>query len=62
MRELRSNPCCNILTANVRCGESPMPQLITGPAVIAASGTKTKRIEEYIGRIRSGTEDVSMPG
>ena len=37
-----------------------MPQLITGPAVIAASGTKPKRIEEYIGRIRTGTQAVSI--
>ena len=35
-----------------------MPQLITGPAVIAASGTKPKRIEEYIGRVRTGTDTV----
>lgn len=37
-----------------------MPQLITGPAVIAASGTKPKRIEEYIGRVRTGTQAVSI--
>jgi quercetin dioxygenase-like cupin family protein len=37
-----------------------MPQLITGPAVVAAAGTKPKRIEEFVGRLRTGTEKVSI--
>lgn len=37
-----------------------MPKLITAPAVIEAAGNKPKRIEEYIGRVNSGTEAVSI--
>jgi hypothetical protein len=31
-----------------------MPQLIAMPAVVAAAGTKPKRIEEFAGRVNSG--------
>jgi mannose-6-phosphate isomerase-like protein (cupin superfamily) len=31
-----------------------MPKLIAGPAVVAAAGTKPKRIEEFAGRVNSG--------
>jgi len=37
-----------------------MPQLIQAPAVVAAAGTKPKRIEEYVGRVRSGHSGVSV--
>ena len=30
-----------------------MPTLIDAPAIIEAAGTKPKRIEEYVGRVRS---------
>jgi mannose-6-phosphate isomerase-like protein (cupin superfamily) len=33
---------------------------ITMPAVIQAAGNKTKLIQEYIGRVNSGTESVSI--
>ena len=37
-----------------------MPTLISAPTVIAAAGTKPKRIEEYVGRVNSGTAGVSI--
>jgi len=37
-----------------------MPTLIAAPAVVAAAGTKPKRIEEFAGRINSGHADVSV--
>lgn len=37
-----------------------MPTLIAGPSVIAAAGTKPKRIEEYAGRVNSGHAGVSV--
>jgi mannose-6-phosphate isomerase-like protein (cupin superfamily) len=37
-----------------------MPQLISAPAVVAAAGTKPKRIEEFVGRVRSGHSEVSV--
>ena len=37
-----------------------MPRLIAAPAIIAASGTKPKKIEEYAGRINSGHASVSV--
>jgi mannose-6-phosphate isomerase-like protein (cupin superfamily) len=37
-----------------------MPRLIESPAVIAAAGSKPKRIEEYAGRVTSGHEGVSV--
>ncbi len=37
-----------------------MPTLIDKPSVVAAAGNKPKRIEEYVGRVRSGTEAVSV--
>jgi len=37
-----------------------MPTLIEAPAIIAAAGTKPKRIEEYVGRARSGHSSVSV--
>ena len=37
-----------------------VPQLIEGPTVVAAAGTKPKRIEEYAGRVASGHANVSV--
>lgn len=37
-----------------------MPTLIPAPTVVAAAGSKPKRIEEYFGRINSGTGTVSV--
>ena len=37
-----------------------MPTLIPQPTVIAAAGTRPKRIEEYAGRVNSGHTGVSV--
>jgi quercetin dioxygenase-like cupin family protein len=37
-----------------------MPMLIEGPAVVAAAGNVPKRIEEYVGRVSSASEHVSV--
>ena len=37
-----------------------MPTLLAAPTVIAAAGTKPKRIDEYFGRVNSGTAGVSI--
>ncbi len=37
-----------------------MATLIEKPAVIAAAGTMPKKIEEFFGRVRSGTAGVSI--
>jgi len=37
-----------------------MPTLINGPATIEAVGNKPKRIEEFVGRVNSATEAVSI--
>ncbi len=37
-----------------------MPQLIEQPTLIAAAGNKPKRIEEFIGRVNSGSENLSV--
>lgn len=37
-----------------------MPRLIEGPAVVQAAGEPPKRIEEYVGRVRSGHGGVSV--
>jgi ethanolamine utilization protein EutQ len=37
-----------------------MPQLISQPARIQAAGTKEKLIDEYFGRVNSGTSAVSI--
>lgn len=37
-----------------------MVRKITTPTVIAAQGNKPKNIEEYVGRVNSGTEAVSI--
>jgi mannose-6-phosphate isomerase-like protein (cupin superfamily) len=37
-----------------------MPTLISSPSIIKAAGNKPKIIEEFIGRINTGTSDVSI--
>jgi mannose-6-phosphate isomerase-like protein (cupin superfamily) len=37
-----------------------MPTRIEGPSIITAAGNKPKRIEEYIGRVNSKTEGISV--
>jgi mannose-6-phosphate isomerase-like protein (cupin superfamily) len=37
-----------------------MPRLIAAPTVIAAAGTKPKKIEEFAGRVNSGHSAVSV--
>jgi len=39
-----------------------MPTLIESPTVVAAAGTRPKRIEEYVGRASSGEEKISVAG
>jgi mannose-6-phosphate isomerase-like protein (cupin superfamily) len=40
--------------------EKAMPTLIKQPTVIQAAGNKPKRIEEFIGRVNSATDSVSI--
>lgn len=37
-----------------------MPQVIKAPVVVTAAGNMPKKIEEYIGRVNSGTEVASI--
>lgn len=37
-----------------------MPTKINGPSIIEAAGTTPKRIEEYVGRVNSGSGGVSV--
>lgn len=37
-----------------------MPTLIASPARIEAAGTKPKRIDEFVGRVNTGTENLSV--
>ena len=37
-----------------------MPRLIAGPTVVKAAGNLPKRIEEYVGRVNSGDDGVSV--
>ena len=37
-----------------------MPKLITRPAVVEAAGNKPKRIEEFVGRVNTGDEHISV--
>jgi quercetin dioxygenase-like cupin family protein len=37
-----------------------MVRLIETPTIIAAAGNKPKRIEEYVGRVNTGTEAISI--
>ena len=37
-----------------------MPRLIQSPSIVQAAGTRPKRIEEYVGRVNSGHDAVSI--
>ena len=37
-----------------------MPELVDSPAVVKPAGTRPKRIEEYVGRVRTETDRVSV--
>lgn len=37
-----------------------MPQLISSPTRVEAAGTKPKLIDEYVGRVNTGTESLSI--
>lgn len=37
-----------------------MPELIEAPSVIESAGNKPKIIEEYVGRVNSGSGDLSV--
>src|SRR5688572_28766291 len=37
-----------------------MPTLIDEPKIIMAAGNRPKRIEEYVGRVRTGHEQASV--
>ena len=37
-----------------------MPRKISSPTIIEAAGNKIKTVEEYFGRVNSGTEGVSI--
>jgi mannose-6-phosphate isomerase-like protein (cupin superfamily) len=37
-----------------------MPELIEGPARVEAAGTKPKLIEEFVGRVNTGEDRVSV--
>jgi len=37
-----------------------MPQLITEPTLVPAAGTEPKQIEEYVGRVNTGTGALSI--
>lgn len=37
-----------------------MPRLIASPTIVQAAGQPPKRIEEYVGRVNSGDEQLSV--
>jgi mannose-6-phosphate isomerase-like protein (cupin superfamily) len=37
-----------------------VPRLIPTPTVVPSAGTRPKRIEEFVGRVNTGTADVSI--
>jgi len=37
-----------------------VPKLISAPTVVPAVGTRPKRIEEFVGRVNTGTASVSV--
>ncbi|HYD48970.1 MAG TPA: cupin [Terriglobales bacterium] len=37
-----------------------MPRVIEQPTIIEAAGNKPKKIEEFVGRVNSGTDTVSV--
>ncbi len=40
--------------------ETHVPKLIDAPTIIEAAGNKPKRIEEYVGRVNTGHDAVSV--
>lgn len=38
----------------------PMPKLISQPTIVEAAGTPPKRIEEFVGKVNSGDDQVSI--
>lgn len=58
-------PCRGLRADDCRDAPKPrwavvMPRLIAAPTVIAAAGTKPKRIEEFVGRVNSGESALSV--
>ena len=47
-------------TSEHAAGVTPVPKLIKAPKIVLAAGNKPKRIEEYVGRVSSGHENVSV--
>ena len=37
-----------------------MPELIAAPSVVEAAGNKPKKIEEFVGRVNSNNEQISI--
>ncbi len=37
-----------------------MPRLIESPTIVKAAGNKPKQIEEFVGQVNTGTEQVSV--
>src|SRR6476659_8192258 len=65
MRTIGVSPIAPRMVSQTFCTEQVytallMPRLITAPTVIAAAGTKPKRIEEFAGRVNSSHADVSV--
>lgn len=50
----------SVETARFACYSSGMPTLIAQPTRIEAAGNKPKVIDEYIGRVNSGTSAASV--
>ena len=40
--------------------EKPMPKLIASPRIIKPAGILPERIEEYVGRVNTGTSEISV--
>src|SRR5690349_25081142 len=53
--------CCSTSTRSPRNpGKKRMPELIAAPTRIEAAGTPPKRIDEFVGRVNTGTAQVSI--
>jgi quercetin dioxygenase-like cupin family protein len=49
-----------LASAATGCDMSPMPTHIVAPARVAAAGNPPKLIDEYVGRVNSGTAALSV--
>src|SRR5262249_33441308 len=58
-RQRQSTPTINLPCRRLRSNVN-MPRLIQAPAIVAAAGTKPKKIEEFAGRVNSGHANVSV--